>query len=42
MLEKRIERRSSRSAIVTALTRAVANKEFNNGIFGPDYLARDG
>ncbi len=42
MLEKRIGRRSSRTAIVTALTRAVANKEFNNEIFGPDYLDRDG
>jgi methyltransferase (TIGR00027 family) len=39
MSKKRIKPQISKTAIFTTLTRAIANKEFNNGILGNDYLA---
>ncbi len=39
MLVKGIDRRSSRTAISTALSRAIAKKDFDNEILGLDYLA---
>jgi hypothetical protein len=39
MSKKGVEQKPSETAIVAALHRAIANKEFKNERFGPDYLA---
>ena len=39
MSKRGVEKRHSETAIFAALYRAVANKEFKNERFGPDYLA---
>jgi len=39
MNKKEVEQRPSETALFTALRRTIANKEYNNEKFGPDYLA---
>ncbi|GAG61826.1 unnamed protein product [marine sediment metagenome] len=39
MSKKGVEQKPSKTAMIAALHRAVANKEFKNERFGPDYLA---
>jgi methyltransferase (TIGR00027 family) len=39
MTNKGVEEKSSETALFAALRRTIANKEFNNSKFGPDYLA---
>ena len=38
-MSKNVEQQPSRTAMLATLSRAIAHKEFNNGIFGSDYLA---
>lgn len=39
MAKKGVDKKHSETAIFGALHRAIANKEFNNERFGPDFLA---
>jgi len=39
-MSKNAEQQPLRTAMLTTLSRAVANKEFNNNVFGSDYLAK--